>query len=262
MKILRSVALALLAVWFVLPLVPVLLWAVANRWPAAARWPQTWGVSGWLGAGRDGAAASLVASLVLGVAVALVATPLGVLAGRALGWRRLTHPSLSAVLLLLPVALPPFAVAMGLDVVALRLHVPPLVAVVVLLAVFALPYTTYILRAAFAGLDPQLEEQAALLGATPALVQLRVTLPALRPALAAAAGMAFLVGWSDYAVTLIVGSGRIITLPILLGASASGTGNEPTTSALAVLAVAPILAAGALAIIVTRAHGVRRKEKP
>jgi putative spermidine/putrescine transport system permease protein len=74
----------------------------------------------------------------------------------------------------------------------------------------------------------------------------RVQLPLLAPAVATAALLAFLVGWSDYVVTLTVGGGRLVTLPLLLGSAAAGVGDEPTVAALAVSAVVPPLAAALL----------------
>ena len=70
------------------------------------------------------------------------------------------RPALPSVVLLAPVVLAPFAVAMGLDVVILRLGVPGEIAVVLVLSVFALPYTTFTMRATYLALDPALEEQA------------------------------------------------------------------------------------------------------
>ncbi|MGM0385319.1 MAG: hypothetical protein ACQERF_04965 [Actinomycetota bacterium] len=46
---------------------------------------------------------------------------------------------------------------------------------------------------------------------------------------------------SDYVVTLVLGAGRTVTLPLLLGASASGSGSDPTVAALALLAILPPL---------------------
>ena len=51
--------------------------------------------------------------------------------------------------------------------------------------------------------------------------------------------MAFLVAWSDYVVTLVLGAGRIVTLPLLLGSAAAGSGNDPTVASLALLTIAP-----------------------
>lgn len=233
---------ALLVLWLVIPLVPLVMWTGAARWSGTARVPQELGLDAWHDALDSGVLTALGLSVLLGAAVALIATPLGALAGRALGWRLLRRPTLPSLVLLGPVALAPFAVAMGLDIVILRLGIPGEVAVVLVLSVFALPYTTFTLRATYLSLDPALEEQARVLGATPARARRRTTLPAAANGLVTAAGLAFLVGWSDYAVTLLIGGGQIITAPILIGSAAAGSGNDALTATLAVLASLPPLA--------------------
>ncbi|MCY7400427.1 MAG: ABC transporter permease subunit [Nocardioides sp.] len=240
---LRTVIVTLLALWLVVPLVPLVLWAAASRWSGTAPLPQDFGVDGWQEALDTGVIAALVRSGLLGVAVALIATPLGAMAGRALGWRLLRRPALPSVVLLGPVVLAPFAVAMGLDVVVLRLGIPGEVAVVLVLSVCALPYTTFTMRATYLGLDPVLEEQARVLGANARQARLRTTLPAAATGLVTATGLAFLVGWSDYAVTLLIGGGQIITAPMLIGSSAAGSGNDALTSTLALSASLPPLMA-------------------
>ncbi len=234
---------ALLALWLVVPLTPLVLWAGAARWSGTARLPQEFGLRGWQEALDADVVPALVRSGLLGVAVALIATPLGVMAGRALGWRLLRRPAFPSIVLLAPVVLAPFAVAMGLDVVILRLGVPEELAVVVVLSVFALPYTTFTMRATYLGLDPALEEQARVLGASERQARRRVTLPAAGTGLVTATGLAFLVGWSDYAVTLLIGGGQLVTAPLLIGSSASGSGNDALTSTLALSASLPPLAA-------------------
>jgi len=253
----RSRALAvtvvtLLMIWFAVPLVPVLLWAFANQWSFPSVLPDQWGLQGWRDAGDAGVLGAFVRSTVLGVVVATLAVALGAAAGRALAWAPSRWSSALALTLLAPVALPPFALAMGLDVLLLRLQVPPLVALVALLTVFALPYTTYTLRAAYTALDRGLEEQAWLLGATPTQAYLRVTLPALAPAVAAAAFLAFLIGWSDYVVTVVISGGQFTTLPLLIGSAASRTGNESLLAALSLLSLALPLATLLLAGTMTR----------
>lgn len=231
----------LLALWFLVPLTPLLGWAFADRWSVPSPWPQEWGLRGWQAALDAGIVPAMWRSTLVGLTVAAVATPLGAMAGRALGWRMVRTPSVSAVLLLVPVATPPFAVAMGLDAVLLRSGIPPVAGVVLVLTVFALPYSTYVVRAAYAAVDPALEDQARLLGAGPWRVVWAVTVPAVRPALVIAAALAFLVGWSDYVVTVLVGGGRIVTAPVLLAGAASGTGNEPTVAAISLASLLPLV---------------------
>lgn len=237
---------ALLIVWLVVPLTPLVMWAVAARWSGTAILPQEVGLRGWREALDLGVVDALTRSAVLGSVVALVATPLGVMAGRALGWKLVRRPAVPTVVLLGPVVLAPFAVAMGLDIVILRLGVPGEVAVVLVLSVFALPYTTFTMRATFVALDPGLEEQARVLGASARQARRRITLPAATAGLLTATGLAFLVGWSDYAVTLLIGGGQIVTAPLLIGSSAAGSGNDALTSTLAISASVPPLAALAI----------------
>ncbi len=250
-----------LLVWFLGPLLPLGVWAVADRWVWPATLPQEWGGRGLREAHTQGIGGALLRSSLLGLAVAAVATPLGALAGRALGWRLLDRSWAVSVLLLAPVALPPFAVAMGLDAVVLRLAIPAPVAVVAVLAVFALPYATYVMRAAYTAVDPLLEEQARMLGATAPQAFRRATLPALVPAVLAAAALAFLVGWSDYVVTVLIGGAGLITAPVLLASAASGTGNEPVVAVISLLSLSPTLAALALAAVVRRRRGTSLTER-
>lgn len=258
-RLLRGAGLLLLLGWFVLPLAPIVLWAFADRWPTGGSTllPQ-WGLTGWPQAVDAGIVAALARSAGLGLVVSALATPLGALAGRALGWRIGRRLGIPAALILAPVALPPFALAMGLDVLLLRLGIPQPVAVVALLTVFALPYTTYVLRSAYAGLDNQVEDQARMLGAGRWRAIRSVTLPALAPSLVAAAALAFLVGWSDYVVTVIIGGGRLVTAPVLVASSAAGTGSDPLVAVLSLAVVLPLLATvGITALIAAHSSSSR-----
>ncbi len=257
-------ATAALVAWFGMPFVPLVVWAFADRWTWPSTLPQQWGLRGWASIGQDAMLPALARSAVLGALVAAVATPLGALAGRALGWRLAAHPGPPTLLLLAPVALPPFAIAMGVDSVLLRARIPGTLALVLVLAVFALPYTTAVFRSAYTGLDPELEHQARMLGASARQAFGRATLPALLPAAGAAVALAFLVGWSDYIVTVVVGGGQYVTAPVLVASAASGPGNEPTVAAYALLTILPLLAAIAAVagLTSTRRGRVRREGEP
>ncbi|MGB7448527.1 MAG: ABC transporter permease subunit [Ornithinimicrobium sp.] len=236
----------LLVLWFALPLAPILVWSFADQWSFPAVVPQQWGLRGWGLAGEAGMLAALARSVLLGGVVALLSVTLGLGAARTLAWQRAERGSrwrfAFGVLILAPVALPPFALAMGLDVLLLRLQVPGAVALTLLLTVFALPYTTYTLRAGFLSLDAEIEDQARMLGAGPTRTFLTVTLPALAPALLPATFLAFLIGWSDYIVTVVITGGQFTTLPVLLGSAASRTGNESLLGVLSLVSAALPLA--------------------
>lgn len=239
-----------LMLWFLVPLIPILLWALANRWPFPELLPRQWGLDGVRGGLAAGAPHAFVVSAAIGLAVAAIATPAGALAARALASGRMPLPRLIEAVLLAPLILPAFAVALGLDVLVLRVRVPSPLAVVAVLAVAAIPYTTYMMRVAFGAYDKGYEDEARTLGASRAVVLFRVQIPLLAPALSGAAFLAFLVGWSDYVVTLLIGGGRLVSIPILVASFAAGTGNSSVVSALSLAAVIPPLT---LLVVVARA---------
>lgn len=240
-RILRSATAAALAVWFLLPLVPLGLWVFADRWSYPAPLPQDWGLQNVESALSRGAATAFAGSLGLGLVVSAVATPLGVLAARSLAFHPSRWSAAVSALLFAPLALPAFVAVFGLNVLLVRLQVPSHAGVVLVLAVYALPYTTYVMRLAYAAHDIGFEEEACTLGATRGQVFLRIQLPLIAPALARAAFLAFLVGWSDYLVTLFIGGGSLVTVPLLVASAASGTGNDGIVAVLSVVALAPPL---------------------
>lgn len=237
----RAVLVALLIAWFMLPLLPLAMWAFANRWSYPSTVPTNWGFDGLNSAIATGGPVAFGHSALLGIAVAVVATPIGAVAARALvaGWA--PFPKIVTVLLFAPIAIPPFAAILGTNVILLRAQIPPVVGLVLVLSVAALPYTTFTMRTAYAAHDVGYEEEARTLGASAARVLVSVHLPLMAPALARAAFLAFLVGWSDYIVTLIVGGGQLVTLPMITGSLASGIGNESVVAVLSLAAVIPPL---------------------
>lgn len=246
-RVARILTATLLVVWFLLPLTPLLFWAFADRWSFPAVFPTAFGTAGLRSAIAQGAVPAFGRSLGLGLTVALIATPIGAMAARALTQGTVRWPRAVSVLLLAPIALPAFAAVLGLNVLLLRAYTPPLVGVVLVLVVVALPYTTFAMRVAYAAHDIHYEEEARTLGASPFSVLWRVHIPLVAPALARAAFLAFLVGWSDYIITLIIGGGSVVSLPLIIASSAAGIGNDSTVAVLSLGAIVPPLALLALA---------------
>lgn len=247
----RQLVSLLVAALILLPILPLVAWSFAEQWTFPAIVPQAWGwpEQVW----NAGTVAAFATSFVLATFVACAATMLGAMAG--LGLRRAPRAvsTAASILLLAAAAAPPFALAMGATVGSLQLGVagPPAVAMV--LVVLALPYTTFVMRAAFAGYDESLEEQGRTLGMTSWMVLRWIRIPLLLPSVATAALLAFIVGWSDYIVTVLLGGGDLITLPLLIAGAASGTGNEQSLAFLGMLAIAPPL------MMTTLAFGLARR---
>lgn len=243
-----SVLRAPLYVLLVGPIAALMLYALSTRWFFPQLLPAEWTLAPLLRQlGDPRTQAAVGTSLLTAGATTALALLLGLPAARVLGLRRFRGRSLVLLILFLPNVVPPLAIGMGLNVLFLRLGLAGSVAGVVLVhLVPVLPYAIFALLGVFARYDEGYELQARSLGASPTHVWLRVALPLLGPGLAVAALFAFLVSWSQYVLTLLIGGGRVITLPVLLFAAVSG-GNPTSIAGLALLFAAPPVVAIALA---------------
>lgn len=244
--VLRYVTGALVAAGVGLPFGALAVWSFSERWFFPGLWPQAWGLRAWryitetagvqvmTAAGHSLAVAALAAAIAV-----LVAVP----AGRALGLYDFRGKDLVSVLLTLPIIVPPLCVAMGLHLWFIRLGLAETYAgVVAVHLTFCLPYAIFVLWGVFSNYNPDFEDQARSLGASRLRVTLRVMLPMILPGIIVAALFAFLLSWSQYLSTLIIGGGRLTTLPILLFAL-MGSGDRPVAAAVSLVFVAPALVA-------------------
>lgn len=101
---------------------------------------------------------------------------------------------------------------------------------------FCLAYVVLVVLARLRTLDPALEEAAMDLGATEWQAFVRVTLPALGPAIAAAAMLSFALSFDDYVITSLVAGVDSETLPMVIYAMAR-RGVSPVVNAVSTLIV-------------------------
>jgi putative spermidine/putrescine transport system permease protein len=238
-----------LAVLFtvVLALAPIVLlsvYSVAQSWFWPALAPEHWSARAWVYvfSPDSGVFAAVGVSLIIAVGVAILALLVSVPAARALAWYEFPGKRVLLFLLLLPVLAPPLAAAMGVHGLFLRYGLAETTAGVILVHLIpAVPYAILMLAGSFSRLDPDIEAQARTLGASPIAVLRYVTLPAIAPGLAVAAAFAFLISWSQYLMTILIGGGRVLTLPLALVAFQRG-GDEGITAALSLVFLFPTLA--------------------
>lgn len=229
-----------------LAVVPVLLlavWSLARAWYWPALLPREWSLRAW--AYVFSPAADILPSLLASTGIALTVTALALIvalpAGRALALEEFAGKRALLFALLLPVLTSPLAAAMGVHSLFLRYGLADTVFGVILVHLIpTVPYATLMLTGSFSRLDTDLEAQARTLGASVPAVWWHVTLPAIAPGLAVAAAFAFLISWSQYLMTLLIGGGRIVTLPLTLVAF-QRSGDEAITAALSLVFLLPTL---------------------
>lgn len=188
-------------------------------------------------------AMALALALVLGVAHALSAQGLRRL---GLGWRAAAF---------LPFVVSPVTVAFGLLLLypAFTASLPLLVAAY---ALIAYPFIARALAAALDALPPSLMQAAATLGASPARVAWRVSLPLVAPALRRGTAFAAATMLGEFAVSLFLSRPEWLTLTTLIH---QRLGRPGETNLQAALVLALLLLALALAAFVLIEGGARRR---
>ena len=237
------IALVLIVVVILLPLVPLIVHSFARGYVFPQLLPAEWSTRAWrIVLATDGGTWNALGwSVVVAVAVTALSLLVALPAGRVLGLRAFRGKRVLEFLVLTPLLVPAVAVAIGLDIVFIRLGLSGTFWGVVLVHLIpAAPYAVLVLAGVFANYDEDFEAQARTLGASPLNVFRHVTMPAIKPGLIIAGFFAFIVSWSQYVLTLQIGGGKILTLPVLLVSTASG-GDVAITGVLTIVSALPVV---------------------
>lgn len=158
---------------------------------------------------------SLLVSLGTAGFAAIVGTLVGLLAAVVLAGTRVGRSGVARSLILIPLLIPhltlgiaifTFYVSVGMPINLITLGAAQLIIVV--------PMIVGLLIIALESLTPNVQRAAADLGASPIQTFYLVTLPLIRPAVIAAAIIAFIRGFDDASIALFVNSPKTITLPV------------------------------------------------
>ena len=182
-------------------------------------------------------------SLIIAGGAALISVVLG--ASMAYAFARFRFPGRRAGLfgLLLGVLLPQVAIMTPLYILLSMLGIrASRLGLMVVYTAFAMPFCIWNMRAAFQAVPNELEEAALLEGATPLVAFWRITLRLALPSIAVAGLMAFLVGYTEFAIGwLFVESGDNVTLAMAVSGMMGISEPWSNLSALAVLMSLPVV---------------------
>jgi len=193
----------------------LLLQSVAGRWLFPSLMPESYEPGRWAAFWRQdgGLPESLLISVTISTLVALIATVVGFLAGRHVAY----HSRRDALLLMayMPFAMSPVIAGVCLLYVYLRLGLAgAAVGVIAAQLIFATAFAIVFFQGFWTPEKRALEELARTLGAGIVGLYSKVLLPVARPMLVLCFFQTFLLSWFQYGLTLLIGSGKVRTLPL------------------------------------------------
>jgi spermidine/putrescine transport system permease protein len=200
---------------------------------------------------------SLVASIEIAAITTVAATALGT--GLALGTIRSRTRTARAtgLFLLIPLVTPEIVAGVSAFVLFAQVGIALSLTTIVLAHItFSISYVTIVVRGRLSAMGSELEEAALDLGATPWQAVRLVTLPALWPAILAAAMIVFALSFDDFVLSFFTTGEQPQPLPVRIY-SALRFGISPTINAVGTLMLVVSITFIALAVALPRLLGRR-----
>ncbi|NEQ38521.1 MAG: ABC transporter permease [Okeania sp. SIO3I5] len=185
-------------------------------------------------------------SLTVAICAVAISAVIGTLMAVGLAKYKFRGKSLYLGISYLPLIIPDIAIAVAtlvfLAALAIRLSLWTIIAAHI---VFCLAYVALVVSTRLADLDPNLEEAALDLGATPLEAFMQVLLPQLLPGILSGCLLSFVLSMDDFLIASFTAGSGATTLPMEIF-SRIRTGVKPDINALSVIL---IIGSGAIAII-------------
>lgn len=204
----------------IIPIILIALWAFADRWAWPDLLPESFSLRGFeeVFSGRMGTGLPMILqSIGIAFATAILSTAIAALAARAMAhyeWRGKTLFSFSVIL---PFIIPTTVFAMGVQVLFIHAGIARTVFGVVLShTIVALPYAIIIMSEVTKAAGTRLEDAARSLGAGTLSTTLHVIIPSILPGILSSLSMCYIMSFSQYFLTLLIGGGAVRTFAVVL----------------------------------------------
>ena len=231
-----------LALFLLMPLLTLLLWAFTDRWFYPSLLPQQWGLRWWewTFSNADISKAAFY-SFTLAPTVTLISAVICLPAAYAFARFNFPLKRVFYVSLLASEAFPKLGLYIAIAALFYQYNlIGTFQGVVMVQLLNTLVTMTWIPAAGFASVPRELEEAARDQGASPLRVFFTVTLPIAMPSVIVAAILAFLSSLDDAQAALVIGAPTITTMPVQMY-TLVGNYPEPVGAIFSVLLTLPSL---------------------
>ncbi len=201
-----------------IPAVTLFLWIFTERWTWPDLVPQVFSKRSILEiAGRKKELLQILwSSILISTVVAALSAVIGITA-RAILLYRFPGKQLVYFFTILPFMVPATVFAMGIQITFIKMGLNNRIAgVIIAHLICSLPYAVRLIMDGTAAVGSRLEEQARVLGASPFQAFYKTSLPMLTPVILSAVSMSYIVSFSQYFLTLMIGGGNVKTFTILM----------------------------------------------
>ncbi len=237
----RNLAIVIIMLCVIVPFIPIILWSFSFRWPYPDMLP-TFSMRAWEYVfSQQKIVGALFRSILLSSSVTVISLIIGFPAARALGMYKFKGKGFADMFINLPAIVPVLAVAMGIQIIFIKMGLAnTFVGVMLIHLVPTLPYMILNLVGVFENYQVEYEHQARSLGCGPLKTILTITVPTIFPGIAVACLQSFLVSWTQYLLTRMIGGSAVETLPTLLFSFLT-SGDYAVSAAVSIVFILPAI---------------------
>ncbi|MGD1821644.1 MAG: ABC transporter permease [Pleomorphochaeta sp.] len=238
---LRNFSIVYILVTVFIPFIPIIIWSFAFRWNYPNVVPE-WGLRAWKYAlSQKSIISSLLLSINVSLTVTLISLCVGMPAAKVLGTKDFKGKKVVETIVTLPAIVPVLVVIMGLQVIFIKINlINTFWGVVIVQLIPTIPYMIMYLQSTFEDYPVSYEDQAKVLGASTMVTFFQITIPIIYPGIIVASLYAFLVSWSQYLLTIMIGGPNVRTLPTQLFAFI-GSGDNAISAVVSIIFVFPAI---------------------
>ncbi len=199
-------------------LLTMILWSLINQWPWPNLWPKQFDLRGLKFAfGSMKSYRILLSSIGLSGFVTVLTLLICYPAARALAFYDFKGKKLISFLFLLPLIVPMITVVLGIHINFIKLGLANNITGVVLVHLLpGIPYGVRLMETSFRQIGQSIELQAQVLGAKRWQVFWYITLPLLFPGIIMAGTMIYIISFSQYFITFLIGGGKVMTFSLFI----------------------------------------------
>ncbi len=160
---------------------------------------------------------AIATTIIVAVATLILNIAIGTPAASVLARREFRGKKLVELIILLPLIIPSFVTSMGIYFTFIKLGLSEtMLGVILIHTVLTLPYYIRSTIVGYGTLGEGYEMMGRIMGANGLRRFFYITLPHIMPSVIAGGSLVIIVSFAQYLNTLIIGGGRIITVPILM----------------------------------------------
>lgn len=213
----KKLIINLLLIIFLSPLLIICVWSCASSWAYPDLFPTEHSLRGFEYIFTSQSMYSLIYSVIISLIVVFITLVISIPAAKAITLYDFKGKKFFELLILSPIIVPLISVAMGIHIMFIKMGIAnTLLGVIIINILPCIPYAVRIIGDVYVLIGDKLEIQGKMLGASPFNIFRYITLPLLMPGVIGAASMSFIISFSQYFLTMLIGGGRVITYTMVM----------------------------------------------